>query len=164
MCKVFFVGIACVDGGFVMLRWLWGLDRIWRVSRAGGCGYANTPDLQVREIGGTRPLAQHRSNCLTKRSLVPGLQCAQLLEQETLFERGEDRLDRRGLQQVGCLPLDDPNLTQAGKRTKLTGDCHDDGIRPGCVVARLLTTTAGRCLNAAWLVKGNRTSTTSPNS
>ena len=79
-------------------------------------------------------LTQHRSDCLTKRSHVSRLQCTQLLKKETLFERGEGRLYRGRLQQIGRLPLAYPNFTQTGKRTKLTGNCHDDGIRSGCVI------------------------------
>jgi len=70
MCKVFFVGIACVDGGFVMLRWLWGLDRIWGFPALEVVAM-RTPPISKCERSGAPGFVQVRSEFfITLRSLM----------------------------------------------------------------------------------------------
>jgi hypothetical protein len=119
---------------------------------------------KYQPVDRAQELSEHLSDGLSKRCLVGGVEDAELADDEGLFQSGEDRLDSGRFEQAGGLPLLDRHLS----------DCENDGSRDvigitttsglAVLYIRLLTMTAGRFFELVWLVNGNGTSTTSPNS
>ncbi len=69
-------------------------------------------------------LCQHGCNCRSQGNLVRRLKTPKLLQHKGLLDRCKDGFDRRRLEQLCCLPADDPRFTQARRCAKLTGDRH----------------------------------------
>lgn len=66
----------------------------------------------------------------SKSGLVFGDEGAELSDDETLFESGDDRLDGRGLEQAGALPVAQPDLAPGGRGAQLAGDGHQHQVGP----------------------------------
>jgi hypothetical protein len=71
---------------------------------------------------------------LPERGLVSQVEQAELANDEAPFNGGEHRLDSRGFEEPGRLPLADPDLAQGGRRAELAGYRHHHAIRPPPVV------------------------------
>ncbi len=65
---------------------------------------------------------------------IPLRQPPKHLHNESLFERSDDRLDRRGLQEPGHLPVMDDDFTEGPAAADLAGDGHEDHITPLAVI------------------------------
>src|SRR5690606_12796943 len=78
--------------------------------------------------------AQQLADGAPKRVLILMVQGAKTANNHGLFERGEDRFYRRGLEQAGSDPSIQPNLTIRRGRAKLTGDRLQDHVGLEAVV------------------------------
>jgi hypothetical protein len=70
---------------------------------------------------------------LAEDGLIAGIPCAELADDESLFESGEDGFDGGGLEQTRALPPADPRLAKARNRAKPAGDGHHHDVRLGTV-------------------------------
>jgi hypothetical protein len=92
------------------------------------------------------------------------LQRPELSQDQDLFDRREDRLDRGGLQESRVAPLLDQHVSKSrGGPGGPACDCDDDDIWTFAMRGVRTDDDAGRLFEAVWFVKGNGTRTTSPN-
>lgn len=89
---------------------------------------------------------------------------AELTDDERLFESSKYGLDCGGFEKSRGLPIFQPHFAQSRSCAKLRGDGHQDHVGLGDVVGPAGNDSAGRFLDAVWLVNGNGTSKMSPNS
>lgn len=73
-------------------------------------------------------LSDDHSHCFPHCALIPVYKFAHRPDHKTFFNRGNDRLDRRRLEQPGLLPMRHDDFTEAARRPELTCYRHDDEI------------------------------------
>jgi hypothetical protein len=78
-------------------------------------------------------LSERFGDGLAEDRLIAGIQRAELADDESLFESGEDGFDGGGLEQTRALPPADPRLAKARNRAKPAGDGHHHDVRLGTV-------------------------------
>lgn len=116
----------------------------------------------MRKRRPVRPLPNDSREGLTERFLIVGDEGAQLANDEHGLERGDERLDHRGLEQSRRLPLNKVTSPTVGvDRIWLVRAITMRSGRSRLYRSEL-TTTAGRLFIAVWSVKGKGTTITSP--
>ena len=99
-------------------------------------------------------LSENGADGLSQCGLIGRGQSAQFLEHKGRIDGGENRFEHGGLQQPGCPPVLDVDLTHRRCSRLLTGDGQNEEIWTGSMVCRTTNDDGGAAFDGGLIGEG----------